>query len=79
MNKALIEQEINELELNIHAYEFLLDECMENGKYMILDGEVLDSKTFDTIRDATEKELTFFYGIRVLGLKVKELEKLLPR
>jgi hypothetical protein len=40
---------------------------------MILDREVIDDVTFETIRPATEFELEMFYKIRLNELKIKEI------
>ena len=54
-------------------------ESLDNKDYMILDREVIDVNTFETVRKATEDEITWFYEIRLSQLKIKELENSLPR
>ena len=63
----LLQNEIEECKrmLNIH---------LKNNE-MILDREVIDDETFETIRPATEFELEMFYKIRLNELKIKEIKK----
>lgn len=46
---------------------------------MILDGYVVNRKTFETIREADELELECFYTIRINEMKLRLLDKSLPR
>lgn len=50
----------------------LLDKSIPNGTTFI-DGEIVDNKTFETVRKATNKEVELFYNIRILKLKLKEM------
>ena len=74
-----IMNQINELEEQIFAREVLIKSVLDNEDYMILDGEIIDKKTFETVRKATEKELQWFYDIRLMQLHIKELKRTLPR
>lgn len=64
---------INDLELNICLYKTELSMLLEDGQF-ILDGEIVDEETFETVRPATEHELELFYGIRLAELKIKEIK-----
>ena len=75
----LILNQISELEDNISMRKAWILESLDNEDYMILDREVVDVNTFETVRKATEDEITWFYEIRLTQLKIKELEKSLPR
>jgi hypothetical protein len=46
---------------------------------MILDGYVVNRKTFETIREADELELECFYTIRINEMKLRLLDESLPR
>lgn len=46
---------------------------------MILDGYVVNRKTFETIRKADELELECFYTIRINEMKLRLLDESLPR
>lgn len=46
---------------------------------MILDGYVVNKKTFETIREADELELECFYTIRINEMKLRLLDESLPR
>lgn len=46
---------------------------------MILDGCVVNKKTFETIRKADELELECFYTIRINEMKLRLLDESLPR
>lgn len=50
----------------------LLDKSIPNGTTFV-DGEIVDNKTFETVRKATNKEVELFYNIRILKLKLKEM------
>jgi hypothetical protein len=67
---------INELEFNIGLYKTELEMLLEEGQF-ILDDEVVDEETFETVRPATEYELELFYGIRLSQLKIKEIKRTL--
>ena len=67
---------INELEFNISLYKTELELLLEEGQF-ILDGEVVDEETFETVRPATKYELELFYGIRLSQLKIKEIKRTL--
>ena len=67
------------LEDNISMKKAWILESLDNKDYMILDREVIDVNTFETVRKATEDEITWFYEIRLSQLKIKELENSLPR
>ena len=75
----MIINQINELEHNISMRKAWIIESLDNEDYMILDREVVDVNTFETVRKATEYEITWFYEIRLSQLKITELEKSLPR
>lgn len=75
----MIINQINELEDNISMRKAWILESLDNEDYMILDREVIDVNTFETVRKATEDEITWFYEIRLSQLKIKELENSLPR
>lgn len=75
----MILNQISELEDNISMRKAWILESLDNEDYMILDREVVDVNTFETVRKATEDEITWFYEIRLSQLKIKELEKSLPR
>lgn len=75
----MILNQISELEDNISMRKAWILESLDNEDYMILDREVVDVNTFETVRKATEDEITWFYEIRLTQLKIKELEKSLPR
>ena len=68
--------EILLLENMILDYKGELESLLEEGQF-ILDEEVVDEETFETIRPATEHELDLFYGIRLIELKIKELKRTL--
>lgn len=68
--------EILLLENMILDYKGELESLLEEGQF-ILDEEVVDKETFETIRPATEREIDLFYGIRLLELKIKELKRTL--
>ena len=51
---------------------------LHHGKHLYLDGEVLDKKTFEFVREALPAETEMFYRIRLNELKIKELKGLLP-
>ena len=51
---------------------------LHHGKHIYLDGEVLDKKTFEFVREALPAETEMFYRIRLNELKIKELKGLLP-
>lgn len=70
-----IKDMIVELEEQIFAREVILKEKLDNEHYFILDREVVDDRTFETVRKATEKEIAYFYEIRLLQLKIKELNR----
>ena len=40
---------------------------------MFLDGEIVDKKTFETVRKATSEEVESFYNIRILKLRLREM------
>lgn len=46
---------------------------------MILDDEIVDTRTFETIRKADELELECFYTIRINEMKLRLLDESLPR
>lgn len=75
----MILNQISELEDNISMRKAWILESLDNEDYMILDREVIDISTFETVRKATEDEMTWFYEIRLSQLKIKELENSLPR
>lgn len=75
----MILNQISELEDNISMRKAWILESLDNEDYMILDREVVDIGTFETVREATEDEITWFYEIRLSQLKIKELENSLPR
>lgn len=75
----MILNQISELEDNISMRKAWILESLDNEDYMILDREVVDVNTFETVRKATEDEITWFYEIRLSQLKIKELENSLPR
>lgn len=75
----MILNQISELEDNISMRKAWILESLDNKDYMILDREVIDVNTFETVRKATEDEITWFYEIRLSQLKIKELENSLPR
>jgi hypothetical protein len=75
----MILNQISELEDNISMRKAWILESLDNKDYMILDREVVDISTFETVRKATEDEMTWFYEIRLSQLKIKELENSLPR
>jgi hypothetical protein len=70
-----IKDMIVELEEQIFAREVILKEKLDNEHYFILDREVVDDRTFETVRKATEKEIIYFYEIRLMQLKIKELNR----
>ncbi len=43
------------------------------NEMMFLDNEIVDKKTFETVRVATNEEIESFYNIRVLELRLKEM------
>lgn len=75
----MILNQISELKDNISMRKAWILESLDNEEYMIFDREVVNVNTFETVRKATEDEITWFYEIRLLQLKIKELEKSLPR
>lgn len=75
----MVLNQISELEDNISMRKAWILESLDNEDYMILDREVVDIGTFETVREATEDEITWFYEIRLSQLKIKELENSLPR
>jgi hypothetical protein len=75
----MILNQISELEDNISMRKAWILESLDNEDYIILDREVIDISTFETVRKATEDEITWFYEIRLSQLKIKELENSLPR
>ena len=75
----MILNQISELEDNISMRKAWILESLDNEDYIILDREVIDIGTFETVRKATEDEITWFYEIRLSQLKIKELENSLPR
>lgn len=75
----MVLNQISELEDNISMKKAWILESLDNKDYMILDREVVDINTFETVRKATEDEITWFYEIRLSQLKIKELENSLPR
>lgn len=66
---------IEELEEQIFAREQLLKDKLDNENYFILDREVVDKRTFETVRAATEKEIKYFYEIRLIQLHIKEIRR----
>lgn len=68
--------EILLLENMILDYKGELESLLEEGQF-ILDNEVVDEETFETLRPATEREIDLFYGIRLLELKIKEIKRTL--
>lgn len=74
-----IQNQIQELEEQIFAREAILSNELYDEGYMILDGEIIDKVTFETIRKTTDRENQYFYEIRLMQLKIKELSKSLPR
>ena len=58
----------------ILLYNSLLQETIPDGM-MFLDDEIVDTKTFETIRKATNEEREMFYNIRLIRLKIKEMEE----
>jgi hypothetical protein len=68
--------EILLLEKLILDYKDELELLLEEGQF-ILDNEVVDEETFETLRPATEHEIDLFYGIRLLELKIKEIKRTL--
>lgn len=63
-----------ELGCEILLYNSLLQETIPDGM-MFLDDEIVDTKTFETIRKATDEEREMFYNIRLIRLKIKEMER----
>lgn len=77
MFKSKIEkrvEEIKKLERRITLYKSMLKETIPSS-YMFLDGYIVDKVTFETIREATQQECDYFYGIRRAELKIKEIKK----
>lgn len=67
-------EEIKKLERKIALYKSMLRETIPSS-YMFLDGYIVDKVTFETIREATEREYDYFYGIRRAELRLKEIKK----
>ena len=68
-----VKKEIELLEGLITQYEISIEFSLDENQF-ILDGEVVDETTFETVRKATDKELEWFYGIRLSKLRIKELK-----
>lgn len=79
LNNYMIKMKIKSLEVENNGYEVTLELLTYVGKYIILDGEVLDKYTFEYVRDATDAELELFYNIRLNELKIKNLEEKISR
>lgn len=79
-NKVDKIEEILEYCMKLSLYKILLKETIPDSQEF-LDDEIIDKITFETIRQATEEERNYFYGIRRIELKIKELQKelTLPR
>ena len=64
-------------------YEFvgvsikMLEEKLERAfeGLTFIDGDLVDKKTFETVRKATKEEFCDFYKVRILKLKLKILER----
>lgn len=73
-NKVDKIEEILKYRRKISLYKTLLKETIPDSQEF-LDDEIIDKITFETIRQATEEERNYFYGIRRAELKIKELQK----
>lgn len=64
-----IEKYARKLKIYLRTWEEMIPNSM-----MFLDNEILDSVTFEFIREATKEEIYYFYQIRRCELKLKELK-----
>lgn len=73
-----IRKEIAFIENENSVLKRTLNFRLHHGDHIYLDGEVLDKKTFEFVREALPAETEMFYKIRLNELKIKELKGLLP-
>lgn len=78
MKAYTIRKEITIIENENSMLERTLNFCLHHGDHIYLDGEVLDKKTFEFVREALPSETEMFYTIRLNELKIKELKGTLP-
>lgn len=64
-----IEKYTRKLKMYLRTWEEMIPNSM-----MFLDNEIIDSVTFEFIREATKEEIYYFYQIRRCELKLKELK-----
>lgn len=64
-----IEKYTRKLKIYLRTWEEMIPNSM-----IFLDNEILDSVTFEFIREATKEEIYYFYQIRSCELKLKELK-----
>lgn len=72
INNRDTEDEIVKYQRQIILYERILRETIPDSQ-MFLDGEIIDKYTFEVIRQATEQEKEYFYGIRFAEMKLRNL------
>ena len=72
-----LEQLKNMLEVSARHLEEDMYFILEQGKYGLIDGEIFDYEKREVIREAFEDEIRIQNSIKLLYLKIKEIDKLL--
>lgn len=63
----------DQIKEEIKLLEESLKESFEGLEF--IDGDLVDVKTFETVRKATKEEFCNFYKIRLLKLQLRNLER----
>ena len=63
----------DQIKEEIKMLEESLKESFEGLEF--IDGDLVDIKTFETVRKATKEESCNFYKIRILKLQLRNLER----
>ena len=72
-----LEQMKNMLEVSVRHLEEDMYFILEQGKYGLIDGEIFDYEKREVIREAFDDEIKIQNTIKLLYLKIKEIDKLL--
>lgn len=72
-----LEQLKNMLEVSARHLEEDMYFILEQGKYGLIDGEIFDYEKREVIREAFDDEIKIQNTIKLLYLKIKEIDKLL--
>lgn len=65
---------ISLVDISVKKYEEELKKTIPDDM-MFLDGEIINIRTFETVRKATDYEIECFYAIRLLELKKRMRER----